>query len=43
MKVQEVITRALSGQISWWQAAEIIEILGSEHETVEAAVRGVWL
>lgn len=26
MKIQEVITRAISGQIRWWQAAEIIGI-----------------
>ncbi len=26
MKVQEVILRAASGQIQWWQAAEIIGV-----------------
>jgi hypothetical protein len=26
MKVQEVITRAASGQLTWWQAAEILGV-----------------
>ena len=31
MKIQEVILRAASGQIQWWQAAEIIGVSVRSH------------
>ena len=48
MKIKEVITRAMSGQINWLQAAEIIGITDrsmrrdSHGEAIHESVPGAW-
>ncbi len=43
MKVKEVITRAMSGEINWMQAAEILGMYGSAAEAVAETVGEVRL
>ena len=43
MKVKEVITRAMSGQINWIQAAEILGMSDRQLAAVAAAMGGTRL
>ena len=43
MKLQEVILRAVSRQITWWQAAEVIGSRPQSMRRRKCAVRGVRL
>ena len=43
MKVQEVILRAISKQMTWWQAAEVLRIESAATATAVLALSDLWV
>jgi hypothetical protein len=43
LKIQELILKAMAGELRWYQAAEIAGISDTAYAATEDTIRGVWL